>query len=129
MTTLQVGMIPLKDTKMDKIIKPKKLCHSFEITIPDNREIIFTDRLKFPWCQDPKGYFLIKLENNQICCGFVDAKTHIMQIEFRGKDPFNMIKEIAKRDLTSTSEHMGYISSELMIAYDCLKNNKKYIQR
>jgi len=102
-------------------------CPFHKINIPENRKIINTDKLKFPWKQDPSGYFLIKIENEQIYCGFVSNK-HVMEIEFRGKNIDNIIKEIAKRKLVDL-EHMGYIASELMIAENCLKNNKRYIQR
>lgn len=111
--------------------KNTKKCPFHKIEIPKDREIIKTDKLKFPWKQDPKGYFLVKIEKNQICCGFVNNK-HKMKVEFRGKNPDKIIKEIAKRKLVNL-EQMGYIASELMIAKDCLKNNslasKKYIQR
>jgi len=51
-----------------------------------------------------------------------------MVVEFVGKKPEKIIKEIAKRNLCDL-EHMGYIASELSIAHDCLKNNKNYVQR
>ncbi|MFA5318181.1 MAG: hypothetical protein WC323_01765 [Patescibacteria group bacterium] len=102
-------------------------CPRHKIKIPKNREVVKTDRLKFPWQQDKNGYFLVKIEDGQICCGFVNNK-HEMILELRGKNMEKMIKEIAKRKLVGL-EQMGYISSELIIAKDCLKNNKKYIQR
>jgi len=102
-------------------------CPFHKIDIPLNREIIKTDKLKFPWRQDPKGYFLIKMEKKQICCGFVSPR-HKMKMEFRGKNMEKMIKEIAKRKLVGL-EQMGYIASELFIAKNCLENNKKYVQR
>src|SRR3989338_6517797 len=106
----------------------KEDCPFYPITIPDDREVVETDNLKFPWEGDGKGYFLIKLENGMICCGFVNSK-HRMETEFRGKDPDKIIKEIAKRKLCSDLQHMGYISSELIIAKQCLDERKKYVQR
>ncbi len=105
-------------------------CPFHKIEIPENREIVETDKLKFSWKQDPKGYFLVKIEKDQICCGFVNNK-HKMKVEFKGKSPDKIIKEIAKRKLVGLAQ-MGYIASELMIAKNYLKNNpanKKYIQR
>ena len=104
-----------------------KKCPSHKIEILKTRKIIFCDKLKFSWKQDPKGYFLVEIKDNKICCGFVNNK-HKMIIEFRGKDPDKIIKEIAKRKLCNL-ENMGYIASELMIAKDCLKSKKKYRQR
>jgi len=105
-----------------------KKCPLHPVDIPEDREAIETDGLKFPWKQDPKGYFLVKIKDGQICCGFVNNE-HKMELELKGKDPDKMIKEIAKRGLCSTMEHMGYIASELMIAKDALDNDKKYVQR
>jgi len=102
-------------------------CPSYKIDIPEDRKIVGTDELKFPWKQDKKGYFLVKIENGLICVGHVD-NNHKMSIEFRGKDPDKIIKEIAKRELCSL-DHMGYVASEIMIAKDCLENNKKYVQK
>ncbi len=102
-------------------------CPYHAINILSDREIVKTDKLKFSWKQDPNGYFLIKLENEQICCGFVNNK-HVMETEFRGKDVEKMIKEIAKRKLIGL-EQMGYIASELMIAKNFLESGKKYTQR
>ena len=96
-----------------------KNCPTYQITILENREIIHTDKLSFPWTTpDPNGYFLVKIDNNQIYCGFVN-KNHQLIIEFRGKNPDNIIKEILKRHLCE-KPHLAYISSELMIASNCL---------
>jgi hypothetical protein len=102
-------------------------CPFHPIEIPDSRQIIDCDKLNFPWVEDKKGYFLVKIEDDIICCGFVNNK-HVMEIELKAKDPDKIIKEIAKRKLCDT-QHMGYIASELMIAKNCIENNKKYVQR
>jgi len=104
-----------------------KKCPIHEIEISENRKIIFCDNLKFPWKQDKHGYFLVKIMNEKIHCGFVNNK-HKMIMEFRGKNPEKIIKEIAKRKMCNL-ENMGYIASELMIADNCIKNKKKYVQR
>lgn len=107
--------------KLDKINCPK-----FEIETK-NREILYTDNLTFPWKQDPKGYFLVKIENEILCCGFVN-NNHQMILELKGRNPEKIIKEIVRRNLCS-KENLAYISSELMIAYHSIKNNQPYIQR
>jgi len=106
-------------------MEPK--CPSHKINIPTDREVVKTDSLKFPWKQDPHGYFLVKIAEEQICCGFVN-NNHTMEVEFKGTNIDNIIKEIAKRKLVDL-EHMGYITSELMIAKDCLENKQEYVQR
>ena len=105
----------------------KNSCPTSPIKIPAKRKIINTDEKKYPWHADSKGYFLVKIQDGKIHCGFV-GKNHKMKIEFVGKNPEKMIKEIAKRKLCDL-EHMGYIGSELMIVHDCLKSGKKYMQR
>jgi len=102
-------------------------CPTHKINISEDRKIINCDNLKFPWKQDARGYFLVKIEKEQVCCGFINNK-HIMKIEFKGKNIEKMIKEIAKRKLVGL-EQMGYIASELMIAKDCLENKRAYVQR
>ena len=102
-------------------------CPKHKINISEDREIINCDDLEFPWKQDPNGYFLVKIKNNEICCGFVNSN-HKMILEFRGTNPNKIIKEIIKRKICS-NENIGYISSELMLAKNCIDNKKEYIQR
>jgi|GEM_PF-1242936 len=110
-------------------------CPVHPIKIPDDREIVDCDDREHEWKPDPKGYFLVKLERGKaekgkgkICCGFVDAKTHRMLVEFRGSDPDRIIKEIAERGLCSLAG-MGFIASELMIAKHALDSGEEYVQR
>jgi len=105
----------------------QKKCPLHPIEIPDDREIVNCDNIKYPWKQDPNGYFLVKLEGDTICCGFVN-NNHKMILELRAKYPDKIIKEIAKRKLVGLV-HMGYIASELMIAKQCLDSGNSYVQR
>ncbi len=104
----------------------KKKGTYFDMEIPEDREIVNTDDLKFPWKEDKAGYILVKIENAEIHCGFL--QNHTMTMEFRGKDPYNMIKEIARRNRVNL-EHMGYIAAELMRAKVCLDSGKEFVQR
>lgn len=104
-----------------------KSCPVEPIKIMKNRKMVFTDEIEFPWHQDKNGYFLVKIENGKIHCGFVNGN-HEMILEFVGSNPDGIMKEIAKRKLCDM-EHMGYISSELMIAHYCIGSGKKYVQR
>ncbi len=97
-----------------------------KLRILDNREIVDTDKLSFRWSQDRKRYFLIRIENGHIHCGYVNNDR--LGIEFIGKDPEKIYKEIARRKLCSL-EHMGYLGMELCRAKKCLAEKKKYIQR
>ena len=62
-----------------------------------------------------------------LCCGFVNNE-HNLIVEFRGKNPDKIIKELTRRNLCS-KENLAYISSELMIAHHCMKNDLNYVQR
>jgi len=105
----------------------KAKCPCAPIEISKDREIVNCDKLKFKWKQDPHGYFLVKIENNKICCGFCTTKNKMI-LELRSKAPDNIIKEIVRRNLCNKS-NLGYIASELVIAYNCMINEKKYVQR
>lgn len=105
-----------------------KKCPAHDITIPDDREVVDCDAKKYPWRQDPKGYFLVRLRGGKIECGFVEAGSHRMLAEFRASDPDRIIKEIASRKLCSLTG-MGYIAGELMLAKQCLDSGQKYVQR
>ena len=102
--------------------------HFHSVDIKDDREVIETDSLNYKWIGDDDGYFLIKIEDGQLNCGFVN-KDRVLKLEFRGRDPLNMIKEIAERGLVSNQQHMGYIAAELMIAKDAMDTGKEYVQR
>ncbi len=104
-----------------------KSCPTTPIEINNGHKIVNTDEKNFPWRQDANGYFLVKIENGKLHCGFVN-NNHEMIVEFVGVDSDKMIKEIAERKLCDM-EHIGYIASELMIAHNCLLSGKNYIQR
>jgi hypothetical protein len=104
-----------------------KKCPTHPIDISENREIVECDNLEFPWKQDPAGYFLVRIKDNQICCGFVNSE-HKMILEFRGTNPDKIIKEITKREICNEN-NLAYLAQELMIAKDCLENNKEFVQR
>lgn len=98
-----------------------------EFFIDEHREIVETDSHNYPWIEDSAGYFLVRIDNDMLSCGFVQKGT--LRLELRGKDPIKIIKEIARRDLCSNAQHMGYIAAELMIAKRCLDESLPYEQR
>jgi hypothetical protein len=102
-------------------------CPCAPIEISSDREIVDCSNLDFEWKQDPKGYFLVRIENGEICCGFC-TNDHRMVLELRSSDADNIIKEIVKRDLCNKS-NLGYVASELVIASNCLQNELDYVQR
>jgi dihydropteroate synthase len=103
-------------------------CLGIPIKIRSDRERVFCDALEFPggW-KEGDGYFLVKIENGQICVGYVDGN-HEMNIEFRGTDPDKLIREITRRDFVD-KPHAAYIAAEITLAAHCLKTESEYVQR
>jgi len=97
--------------------KKQPLCPCYPITIPDNRKVVYTDHRNFPWKSDPKGYFLIKLEKGNICCGHVSPQ-HRMTVEFRGKNPMKIMREICSLNLVKNYEHVGFYFREIVEKVD-----------
>ena len=102
-------------------------CPLKQITIKQDREKENFDNNTYPWQKDPNGYFLVKINNDKIHCGFVN-NNHKLTLELTATNPDKIIKEIVKRNLVE-KPHLAYISSELMIALYCIQNKKHYTQR
>jgi len=103
-------------------------CHGTPIEIKPDREVVKCDELEFPWnWKEEDGYFLVKIEDGQICIGYVDGK-HELNIEFRGTDPEKLTKEIVRRDFLNPS-HTAYIAAEIILAHQCLIDGTEYVQR
>jgi len=104
-----------------------KPCPIKPIIIRQDRETIDCDKKKYPWTCDPQGYFLVKIENKKIHCGFVNIN-HELILELTAANPDNIIKEIVARNLVD-KPHLAYIASELIIAHTSIQNNQPYTQR
>ena len=79
--------------------------------------------------QDPKGYFLIKInqKKQQIEVGYCTNK-NILTKKITGKNPIGILNIIIQKKIISKKEHIAYLGIELHKAYIALKNNIKYIQ-
>ena len=76
---------------------------------------------------DPKGYFMIKVENGNIYAGRVNNK-NVMTDVLYGKGAEDIYQELIKRKWVSRLDHAAYLGKELARAEYCLKNNKNFIQ-
>ncbi|QHI69469.1 DUF4346 domain-containing protein [Tichowtungia aerotolerans] len=103
-------------------------CLGIPIRIHDDRKIVCCDDLEFPcgW-KEGDGYFLVRLYEGVICVGWVNGN-HEMNIEFRGSDPDNLIREVTRQDFVD-KPHAAYIAAEIMLAYRCLVDGSEYVQR
>jgi len=100
-----------------------------EITMEKPREIDATG-VERPWRLDPKGYFLIKVNEDlgKIEVAFCDIKENKVRVIIRGDTPMEIYTAILKEDLISMMDHAADIGVELEKAYIALKEGKKYTQ-
>lgn len=83
-----------------------------------------------PWRLDPKGYFLIRVneELKKIEAAFCDLKENKVRIIIRGDTPLEVYTAIIKENLITMLDHAADIGVELEKAYISLKYGKKYTQ-
>ena len=83
-----------------------------------------------PWRLDPKGYFLIRVneELKKIEAAFCDLKENKVRIIIRGDTPLEVYTAILKENLITMLDHAADIGVELEKVYIALKTGKKYIQ-
>jgi len=100
-----------------------------EITMDKPKEIDATG-IERPWKTDPKGYFLIRIneELKKIEAAFCDYKENKVRIIIRGDNPVEVYTAILKENLVGELDHAADIGVELEKAYQSLKTGKKYTQ-
>ena len=100
-----------------------------EITMDKPKEIDSTG-IERPWWLDPKGYFLIKVNEDlgKIEAAFCDLKENKVRVIIRGDNPVEVYTAILKEDLVSMMDHAFDLGVELEKAYIALKEGKKYTQ-
>lgn len=83
-----------------------------------------------PWRLDPKGYFLIRVneELNKIEAAFCDLKENKVRIIISGDTPLEVYTAIIKENLITMLDHAADVGVELEKAYIALKYGKKYTQ-
>jgi tetrahydromethanopterin S-methyltransferase subunit A len=79
------------------------------------------------WCQDPHGYFLIRVVNEQIEVGFV-TNDHIISKKIVGTDATTLYNTIIRHKLLTRLEHAAYLGKELYKAELAVKHGKTYTQ-
>ena len=90
---------------------------------------------KKEWKQDPRGYFLIRINRNQIEVAHVknDHSNHPKKdlkkaTVILGKSAEEVYNTIIREKLVSLKEHAAYLGSELQKAEIAMKNKLDYIQ-
>ncbi|HJO14820.1 MAG TPA: DUF4346 domain-containing protein [Candidatus Pacearchaeota archaeon] len=100
-----------------------------EITMEKPEEIDATG-LERPWRLDPKGYFLIRIneELGKLEAAFCDLKENKVRKVIRGDTPIEVYTAILREELVTMLDHAADIGVELQKAYIALKDGKKYTQ-
>jgi hypothetical protein len=87
------------------------------------------------WKQDPKGYFLIRINKNLIEVAHVKndnsnhPKVHPEKATvIQGKTAEEIYNTIIREKLVSLKEHAAYLGSELQKAEIAMKNKLNYVQ-
>jgi dihydropteroate synthase len=90
---------------------------------------------KKEWKQDPKGYFLIRINKNQIEVAHVknDHSNHPKKdlkkaTVISGKSAEKIYNTIIRENLISLKQHAAYLGSELQKAEIAMKKKLKYVQ-
>lgn len=99
------------------------------ITIRAEREVIIADQKYVKWEQDPKGYFLIKVDKKEkvIRVGFC-TNDNKMTKEFIGKTAEELYHTILAYDIISVLAHAANLGRELAKAEIALEYDLEYVQ-
>ena len=100
------------------------------ITIPEELK----DKTSSPIELDPKGYFLMKVEEGKICmahCNYQDKKgwyENKVESTFSSVDPDEILQWAKNNNLVSLDEHYQYLVKEMKEAAKAIQSNAKYVQ-
>lgn len=78
--------------------------------------------------QDPRGSFVIRIQDGQIIVDFYTQDGSRTQYSFRGTDPIKIYKEISQSNFISRFDHAANLGMELHKAALAIKLGKKYVQ-
>lgn len=132
------------DEQADSIEKAAQVCPVNAITVKEGTKSVVgnqiektTDFRKISakyddaeeFVLDPKGYFLIKIEQSDktIHVGFCTSKNKL-QWEIIGKKPLDIYQTIIKENIIDRLDHAAYLGRELQKAYTALQQNIRYVQ-
>ena len=81
------------------------------------------------WCQDPKGYFVIKVfyEDNYFGARF-HTNDHVPKIDIVGKNAEEIVQTILREGLVTSLQHAEYLGNELHKAEIALQHKLNFVQ-
>jgi len=78
--------------------------------------------------QDPRGFFIIKVENDEIAVEHRLNDGRKTKYEFRGKIAEEIYRKILNENLVSRLDHAAYLGKELARAEMALKEGEEFVQ-
>ena len=87
------------------------------------------DRMK-DWKMDPKGYFLIKVDQKEklIRVGYCTFPDNKLRAEITGTKALEIVNTLIREEMISTLQHAGDMGIELCKAELALTHNLTYVQ-
>jgi len=117
------------ERKVERIIKPTKKferCNVRPVKIMKS-ETISAEGYNPKLILDPKCYFLIKVENNEILVGMCNYKNEMLY-KVKGKNAQDIYKYILDKKWVTKLDHAAYLGKELERAELSLKYKFEYVQ-
>ncbi len=104
--------------------------HIYSNNFTDAKKILddhYTDKI-VEFGQDRNGYFIVKVENNEIVVEFYTKEGMPTEYKFRGTKAQTIYRKIVNANLISLMDHAAYIGHELARAEIALKNGERFVQ-
>ncbi len=122
-TSCPVNAIAVKDLAINEVLV------SAEVKSSKSKEITASYNEPKEWKMDPKGYFLIRIDEkkNVIEAGHC-IERNIVDAKITGKNATEIFNTIIRENLISSFQHASYLGKELYKAELALKNKLKYVQ-
>ena len=122
-TSCPVNAIAVKDLTANEVLV------SMDVKASNSREIAASYNEPKEWKMDPKGYFLIRIDENKhvIEAGHC-IERNIVDAKITGKNATEIFNTIIRENLISSFQHASYLGKELYKAESALKNKLKYVQ-
>ncbi|MEM5772681.1 MAG: thymidylate synthase [Candidatus Aenigmatarchaeota archaeon] len=104
--------------------------HIYENNWKSSTELLekYYNKKEVEFEDDPRGFFIIKLENGEIVVEHRLKDGRKSKYEFKGKNAEELYKKILNENLVSRLDHAAYLGKELARAQKALEEGKEYKQ-
>ena len=108
------------------ILEPGKKDKYHRDILVDKPKLIRAKKWNGKFQREPKGFFLIKVEDGWIKAGRI-VKQKMVDVVY-GRNACDIFYYLIRRGMISKLDTAAYLGRELTRAEYCLKNKKKYVQ-